>query len=68
VAAGATLLPDSRGQPEVRALAAGLPHRVRASVPEEFRIDLVPEKQVVRATAAARFTIGELDLAAVDTG
>jgi uncharacterized protein len=66
--ADARLLSDSRGQPEVRALSAGLPRRVRAPVPEEFSIDLVPEKQVVRATVEARFTIGEPDLAAVDTG
>jgi uncharacterized protein len=66
--ADARLLSDSRGQAEVRALAAGLPHRVRAPVPEEFSIDLVPEKQVVRATVEARFTIGEPDLTAVDTG
>jgi uncharacterized protein len=65
--ADARLLSDSRGQPELKAhLAAGLPHRVRATVPEEFSIDLVPEKQVVRATVEARFTIGEPDLAAVD--
>jgi hypothetical protein len=65
------VLSDSRGQPELRAahqLAAGLPHRVRASVPDEFSIDLVPEKQVVRATVEARFTMGEPDLAAVDAG
>jgi hypothetical protein len=49
-------------------LAAGLPHRVRAALPEEFSIDLVPEKQVVRATVEPRFTIGAPDLAAVDTG
>ena len=67
--ADARLLSDSRGQPEVKAqLTAALPHRVRAAVPEEFSIDLVPEKQVVRATVEARFTIGEPDLAAVDTG
>jgi uncharacterized protein len=66
--ADARLLSDSRGQPEVKALAAGLPQRVRAAVPEEFSIDLVPEKQVVRATVEARFTIGEPDLAAVDAG
>jgi uncharacterized protein len=66
--ADARLLSDSRGQPERRALAAGLPHRLRASAPEELSIDLVPEKQVVRATVEARFTIGEPDLAAVDAG
>jgi uncharacterized protein len=66
--ADARLLSDSRGQPEVKALAAGLPQRVRAAVPEEFSIDLVPEKRVVRATVEARFTIGEPDLAAVDAG
>jgi uncharacterized protein len=67
--ADARLLSDSRGQPELKAhLAAGLPHRVRAAVPEEFSVDLVPEKQVVRATVEARFTIGEPDLAAVDAG
>jgi uncharacterized protein len=66
--ADARLLSDSRGQPGVTALAAGLPRRKRTPVPEEFSIDLVPEKQVVRATVEARFTIGEPDLAAVDTG
>jgi len=67
--ADARLLSDSRGQPELKAhLAAGLPHRLRAAAPEEFSIDLVPEKQVVRATVEARFTIGEPDLAAVDAG
>jgi uncharacterized protein len=67
--ADARLLSDSRGQPELKAhLAAGLPHRVRATVPEEFTIDLVPEKQVVRANVEGRFTIGEPDLAAVDAG
>jgi uncharacterized protein len=67
--ADARLLSDSRGQPELKAqLAAGLPHRVRAAVPEEFSIDLVPEKQVVRATVEARFTMGEPDLASVETG
>jgi uncharacterized protein len=67
--ADARLLSDSRGQPELKAhLAAGLPHRLRATAPEEFGIDLVPEKQVVRATVEARFTIGEPDLAAVDAG
>ena len=38
------------------------------AAPEEFSIDLVPEKQVVRATVEARFTIGEPGLAAVDVG
>jgi len=67
--ADARLLSDSRGQPELTARsAAGLPHRLRAAAPEEFSIDLVPEKQVVRATVEARFTIGEPDLAAVDAG
>jgi uncharacterized protein len=67
--ADARLLSDSRGQPELKAhLAAGLPHRVRAAAPEEFSIDLVPEKQVVRATVEARVTISEPDLAAVDVG
>jgi uncharacterized protein len=67
--ADARLLSDSRGQPELRAqIAGGLPHRVRAAAPEPFSIDLVPEKQVVRATVEARFTIGEPDLAAVDSG
>jgi hypothetical protein len=41
---------------------------VRASAPQDFSIDLVPAKQVVRATVEARFTIGEPDLAAVDAG
>jgi hypothetical protein len=41
---------------------------VRAAAPEEFSFDLVPAKQVVRATVEARFTIAEPDLAAVDLG
>jgi uncharacterized protein YggE len=65
--ADARLLSDSRGQAEALAMAsARLPHRVRAVAPEEFSFDLVPAKQVVRATVEARFTIGEPDLAAVE--
>jgi len=65
--ADARLLSDSRGQTEAQVMsAARLPHRVRAAAPEEFSFDLVPAKQVVRATVEARFTIGEPDLAAVD--
>ena len=54
------LLSDSRGQGEalVAHSAAPLPHRVRATAPEEFSMDLIPAKQVVRATVEARFTIG----------
>ena len=59
------LLSDSRGQPEPL-LSARLPHRVRPAAPEEFSFDLIPAKQVVRATVEARFTIAEPDLAAVD--
>jgi uncharacterized protein YggE len=67
--ADARLLSDSRGQAEAQVMsAARLPHRVRATAPEEFSFDLVPAKQVVRATVEARFTIGEPDLAAVDLG
>ena len=64
------LLSDSRGQGEalVARSAAPLPHRVRATAPEEFSMDLIPAKQVVRATVEARFTMAEPDLAAVDTG
>jgi uncharacterized protein len=66
--ADARLLSDSRGQVEVLGQPSGrLPHRMRA-VPEEVSIDLVPAKQVVRATVEARLTIGEPDLAAVDAG
>jgi uncharacterized protein len=67
--ADSRLLSDSRGQGEavVRA-SARLPHRVRATAPEEFGFDLVPAKQVARATVEARFTIGEPDLAAVGVG
>jgi hypothetical protein len=67
--ADARLLSDSRGQTEAQVMSpARLPHRVRAAAPEEFSFDLVPAKQVVRATVEARFTIGEPDLAAVDIG
>jgi uncharacterized protein len=67
--ADARLLSDSRGQAEARGQAsAPLPHRVRATVPEEVSIDLIPAKQVVRATVEARFTISEPDLAAVGVG
>jgi hypothetical protein len=41
---------------------------VRATAPEEFSMDLIPAKQVVRATVEARFTMAEPDLAAVDVG
>lgn len=65
--ADARLLSDSRGQAEAQVMSpARLPHRVRAAAPEEFSFDLVPAKQVVRATVEARFTIGEPDLAAVE--
>jgi uncharacterized protein len=65
--ADARLLSDSRGQGEVLGQPSGrLPHRVRTAIPEEVGIDLVPAKQVVRATVEARLTIGEPDLAAVD--
>jgi uncharacterized protein len=64
--ADARLLSDSRGQAGALAVAsARLPHRVRAAAPEEFSFDLVPAKQVVRATVEARFTIADPDLAAV---
>jgi uncharacterized protein len=64
--ADSRLLSGSRGQGEAVAMAsARLPHRVRATAPEEFSFDLVPAKQVVRATVEARFTIGVPDLAAV---
>jgi uncharacterized protein len=57
------LLTDSRTQTESAIHSAGvLPHRVRATGPEEFGVDLVPAKQVVRATVEARFTIVEPDL------
>ncbi len=66
--ADARLLSDSRGQAEQLASAsARLPHRVRQAAPEEFSFDMVPAKQVVRATVEARFTIGAPDLAAVET-
>jgi uncharacterized protein len=63
------LLSDSRSQGETLLThsAPPLPHRVRAAAPEEFSMDLVPAKQVVRATVEARFTIAQPDLAAVDT-
>ena len=64
--ADARLLSDSRGHAEGMAMtSARLPHRVRTAAPEEFSFDLVPARQVVRATVEARFTIGEPDLAAV---
>jgi len=59
------LLSDSRGQAEGLLSSARLPHRVRTAAPEDFSFDLVPAKQVVRATVEARFTIGDPDLAAV---
>ena len=64
------LLSDSRGQGEtlVARSAATLPHRVRATAPEEFSMELIPAKQVVRATVEARFTIAEPDLASVEVG
>lgn len=65
--ADARLLSDFRGQPEsVTHPSARLPHRVRAAAPGEFA-DLVPAKQVVRATVEARFTIAPPDLAQVTT-
>jgi uncharacterized protein len=67
--ADARLLSDSRGNGEALApSAARLPRRVRPSAPEEFTIDLVPAKQVVRATVEARFTVREPDLAALRIG
>jgi uncharacterized protein YggE len=64
--ADARLLTDSRGQNDsVTHPSAMLPHRVRATAAEEFSTDLVPAKQVVRATVEARFTIVEPDLARV---
>jgi len=67
--ADARLLSDSRGQPDAVAQATGrLPHRVRAAAPEEFSVDLVPARQVVRATVEARFTIAKPDLKATDLG
>ena len=62
------LLSDSRGQGEalVARSAAPLPHRVRATAPEEFSMELIPAKQVVRATVEARFTIDPPDLSTVD--
>jgi uncharacterized protein len=67
--ADARLLSDSRGHAEAQAISSGrLPHRVRAAAPEEFGFDMVPAKQVVRATVEARFTISAPDLAAVDAG
>lgn len=66
--ADARLLTDSRGQAEsVVHPSARLPHRVRAAAPEEVGADLVPARQVVRATVEARFTIIEPDLAQVVT-
>ena len=64
--ADSRLLSDSRGQTEAVANpSARLPHRVRATaVPEEVSLDLVPAKQVARATVEARFTI---DAPALDT-
>jgi uncharacterized protein len=62
------LLSDSRSQPEaLTSSKAALPHRVRVA-PERLSIDLIPARQVVRATVEARFTIAEPDLAAVDIG
>jgi uncharacterized protein len=68
--ADARLLSDSRGQAEaLTASKAGLPHRVRAAAAaDQFTVDPVPARQVVRATVEARFTIGEPDLAAIDVG
>jgi uncharacterized protein YggE len=67
--ADARLLSDSRGQAEAQSIGSGrLPHRVRAAAPEEFSFDMVPAKQVVRATVEARFTMSPPDLAAVDAG
>lgn len=67
--ADARLLTDSRGQAEtLTPPSSRLPHRVRAAAPEEFGFDLVPAKQVVRASVEARFTLIEPDLARLDSG
>jgi hypothetical protein len=67
--ADARLLTDSRGQTEaLTPPSSRLPHRVRSAAPEEFGFDLIPAKQVVRASVEARFTIIEPDLARVDAG
>jgi uncharacterized protein len=67
--ADARLLTDSRGQTDaLTPPSSRLPHRVRAAAPEEFGFDLVPAKQVVRASVEARFTLIEPDLALVDAG
>jgi uncharacterized protein len=67
--ADARLLTDSRGQAEtLTPPSSRLPHRVRAAAPEEFGFDLVPAKQVVRASVEARFTLIEPNLAQVDAG
>jgi uncharacterized protein len=64
--ADARLLSDSRGQPDALTPSkAGLPHRVRAA-PERLSVDLIPNRQVVRATVEARFTIAEPVLATLD--
>lgn len=65
--ADARLLSDSRGQAEVLGQPSPrLPQRVRTVAPEEFSVDLVPARQVVRATVEARFTISAPDLVQVD--
>jgi uncharacterized protein len=67
--ADARLLTDSRGQTDaLTPPSSRLPHRVRAAAPEEFGFDLVPAKQVVRASVEARFTLIQPDLALVDAG
>jgi uncharacterized protein len=67
--ADARLLTDSRGQADaLTPPSSRLPHRVRAAAPEEFGFDLVPAKQVVRASVEARFTLIQPDLALVDAG
>jgi uncharacterized protein YggE len=65
--ADARLLSDSRGQGGSLANSAGrLPRRRGTASPEEFSFDLVPAKQMVRATVEARFTISEPVLADVE--
>lgn len=67
--ADARLLSDSRGQADTLTPSkAGLPHRVRATAPDQLSVDLIPGRQVVRATVEARFTIGAPDLTVVDVG
>jgi uncharacterized protein YggE len=60
------MLAEPRGQAEPRAgiAAARLPQRSRSGVPEPA-FELVPARQLVRASVEARFTITEPDLAAL---